>query len=33
MTEVTTIGGDLAKSVFLAHGVDARGESVIGEQI
>ena len=30
MTEVITIGVDLAKSVFQVHGVDASGKPVIG---
>ncbi len=33
MTEVTTIGVDLAKSVFQIHGVDASGETVIRRQL
>ncbi len=33
MTEVTTIGLDLAKSVFQVHGVDASGKSVIRRQL
>ena len=30
MTEVTTLGFDLAKNVFQVHGVDAWDEIVIG---
>ncbi len=33
MTEVSTIGLDLAKNVFQVHGVDALGETVIRKQI
>ena len=33
MTEVTTIGVDLAKNVFQVHGVDASGQSVIRRQL
>jgi transposase len=33
MNEVTTIGLDLAKSVFQAHGVDASGKPVIRRQL
>jgi transposase len=33
MTEVTTIGLDLAKNVFQVHGVDASGETVIRRQL
>ncbi len=33
MKEVTTIGLDLAKSVFQAHGVDASGKVVIRRQL
>ncbi len=33
MTEVSTIGLDLAKNVFQVHGVDALGETVIRRQI
>jgi transposase len=33
MTEVSTIGLDLAKNVFQVHGVDASGETVIAKQI
>ena len=33
MTEVSTIGLDLAKNVFQVHGVDASGEIVIAKQI
>ena len=33
MTEVSTIGLDLAKNVFQVHGVDGLGETVIGRQI
>ena len=33
MNEVTTIGLDLAKSVFQVHGVDASGETVIRRQL
>ena len=29
MTEVSTIGLDLAKNVFQVHGVDVSGETVI----
>ncbi len=32
MNEVTTIGIDLAKSVFQVHGVDASGKTVIRRQ-
>ena len=31
--DVTTIGLDLAKSVFQVHGVDAAGESVVRKQL
>ena len=31
--KVTTIGIDLAKSVFQVHGVDARGHVVVGKQL
>jgi transposase len=30
---VTTIGIDLAKSVFQVHGVDARGHAVLRKQL
>ena len=33
MTEVTTIGIDIAKNVFQIHGVDASGEVVIRRQL
>ncbi len=33
MSDVTTIGLDLAKSVFQAHGVDASGKPVIRRQL
>ncbi len=33
MTEVTTIGLDLAKSVFQVHGVDTSGKPVIRRQL
>ena len=33
MGQVITIGLDIAKSVFQAHGVDAAGEVVIRRQI
>ena len=33
MSEVTTIGLDLAKSVFQVHGVDASGRAVIRRQL
>ena len=33
MTEVTTIGLDLAKSVFQVHGVDRAGKVVIRRQL
>jgi transposase len=33
MGEVTTIGLDLAKSVFQVHGVDASGKTVIRRQL
>ena len=33
MTEVTTIGVDLAKNVFQVHGVDALGEIMIQRQL
>jgi transposase len=29
----TTVGGDLAKSVFQVHGVDARGKAVPRRQL
>jgi hypothetical protein len=32
MSEVTTIGLDLAKSVFQVHGVDTSGKTVIRRQ-
>ncbi len=32
MTEVSTIGLDLAKTVFQVHGVDVAGETVIRRQ-
>ncbi len=32
MTEVSTIGLDLAKNVFQIHGVDGLGETVIRRQ-
>ncbi len=31
--KVTTIGIDLAKSVFQVHGVDERGKQVISRQL
>jgi transposase len=31
--EVTTIGLDLAKNVFQAHGVDGRGKTVLKRQL
>ncbi len=33
MSEVTTIGVDLAKNVFQIHGVDASGKAVIRKQL
>ena len=33
MTQVTTIGLDLAKRVFQAHGVDAAGAVVLRRQL
>ncbi len=33
MTEVITIGVDLAKSIFHIHGVDASGETVIRKKL
>ena len=33
MTEVNTIGLDLAKNVFQVHGVDVSGETVIRRQL
>ena len=33
MTEVTTIGLDIAKSVFQVHGVDGSGETVVRRQL
>ena len=33
MSEITTIGLDLAKSVFQVHGVDASGETVLSRQL
>ena len=33
MSEVTTIGVDLAKNVFQVHGVDVAGEIVIRRQL
>ena len=33
MSEVTTIGVDLAKSVFHLHGVDGSGETVIQKRL
>ncbi len=33
MNEITTIGIDLAKSVFQIHGIDASGEAVIRRQL
>ena len=33
MTEVTTIGVDIAKNVFQVHGIDAGGEIVIRRQL
>jgi transposase len=33
MQTITTIGLDLAKSVFQVHGVDAGGQSVIRRQL
>jgi transposase len=33
MQAVTTIGLDIAKSVFQVHGVDAEGEAVIRHQL
>ena len=33
MSEVITIGVDLAKNVFQIHGVDAAGQSVIRKQL
>ena len=31
--KITTVGIDLAKSVFQIHGVDARGKAVLREQL
>ena len=31
--KITTIGIDLAKSVFQVHGVDARGHTVVRKQL
>ncbi len=33
MNEVITIGVDLAKNVFQVHGVDAKGDVMIGRQL
>ena len=33
MTEVTTIGLDLAKSVFQVHGIDGSGKAVVRRQL
>ncbi len=33
MTEITTVGVDLAKSVFQIHGVDAEGSVVLRRQL
>ncbi len=33
MTEVSTIGLDLAKNVFQAHGVDASGRAAIAKSL
>jgi transposase len=33
MQTITTIGFDIAKSVFQVHGVDAVGQVVIGRQL
>ncbi len=33
MSNVTTIGVDLAKNVFQVHGVDASGKAVIRKQL
>ena len=33
MTEVITIGVDLAKNVFQVHGVDAEGDAVVRRQL
>ncbi len=33
MQEITTIGLDIAKSVFQVHGIDASGEVVIRRQL
>ncbi len=33
MEEVSTIGVDLAKSVFQVHGVDATGKAVVRRQL
>ena len=33
MTEVTTIGVDIAKNVFQVHGIDAAGEVVIRRKL
>ena len=33
MQTVTTIGFDIAKSVFQVHGVDAVGQVVVGRQL
>jgi hypothetical protein len=33
MEKITTVGVDIAKSVFQVHGVDARGEVIIRRQL
>ena len=33
MRKVTTIGVDIAKSVFLVHGVDAAGQAVLRQKL
>ena len=33
MSEVTTIGLDLAKNVFQVHGIDASGQVVVRRQL
>ncbi len=33
MTEITTVGVDLAKSVFQVHGIDAEGAVVLRRQL
>ena len=33
MSEITTIGLDLAKHVFQVHGIDAEGTTVLGKRL